>query len=137
MALFSSTPKKKAVKAKKVAAPRVAPVAGAARVGRHNYGGASAKTGRTSDVLRAPWLSEKALIGTEKGVYVFEIPDVATKYDVAAAVLAIYKVVPRKIRIVNLPAKRKFTRDRRSLGKQSVRRKAYVSLQAGETIQFA
>src|SRR5665213_1187768 len=125
MALFSSTPKKKAPKATKVVKAKVAPAAGAKRVGRHNYGGASHTTGRTSDVLRAPWLSEKALIGTERGVYVFEIPGQATKYDVAAAVLAIYKVVPKSIRVVNLPAKRVMMRSRRGLGQQSARRKAY------------
>jgi large subunit ribosomal protein L23 len=137
MALFSSTPKKKVAKAAKAAVKKVAPATGTNRVGRHNYGGAAAHTGRTSEVLRAPWLSEKALIATERGVYVFEIPEVATKYDVAAAVLAVYKVVPLHVRVVNLPAKRKMMRSRRGIGVQSIRRKAYVTLQAGDTIQFA
>ncbi|MEJ0053829.1 MAG: 50S ribosomal protein L23 [bacterium] len=134
MAIFSKSTPKKAKMPKKVT---VSPNAGA-RVLKSSRGrGVSASTGRTSDVLRAPWLSEKALIATERGVYVFAIPEKATKYDVAAAVTAIYKVTPKKVNIVNLPAKLKMMRTRRGLGKQSVRRKAYVFLQAGDTIQFA
>ncbi|MBU0750422.1 50S ribosomal protein L23 [Patescibacteria group bacterium] len=93
--------------------------------------------GRLSNVLTKPWLSEKALIGTEAGVYVFEVPPSATKTDVAAAVEAIYKVAPRKVRMVNLPAKRKALRTRRGLGAQAARHKAYVYLKKGEAIQFA
>lgn len=93
--------------------------------------------GRLSDVLRRPWLSEKALIGTEAGVYVFEVPPAATKTDVAAAIEAIYKVSPKKVRMVNLPAKRKALRTRRGLGAQAARHKAYVYLKKGDTIQFA
>lgn len=93
--------------------------------------------GRLSDVLKAPWLSEKALIGTESGVYVFAVPSSATKTDVADAVESIFKVRPRQVRMVNLPAKRKALRTRRGMGAQAARHKAYVYLKKGETIQFA
>lgn len=93
--------------------------------------------GRLSNVLKAPWLSEKALISTEAGVYVFEVPASATKPDVAAAVESIFKVTPRQVRMVNLPAKRKALRTRRGMGKQAARHKAYVYLKKGDTIQFA
>ncbi len=93
--------------------------------------------GRLSNVLRAPWLSEKALIGTEAGVYVFAVPASANKTDVADAVEVIFKVRPRKVRMVNLPAKRKALRSRRGLGAQAARHKAYVYLKKGDTIQFA
>jgi large subunit ribosomal protein L23 len=89
------------------------------------------------DVLKAPWLSEKALIGTENGVYVFEVPRDATKHDIAAAVESVYSVIPRQVRIVNLPAKRKALRTRRGWGTRAARYKAYVSLKKGDTIQFA
>ena len=114
MALFSKSTPKKAVKAPASGratarkAPKAAKVAkkvsvqpnAGARVLKSSRGrGVSSSTGRTSDVLRAPWLSEKALIATERGVYVFQIPDGATKYDVAAAVVAVYKVTPKKVNI--------------------------------------
>src|SRR5262245_50308619 len=79
-------------------------------------------------VLTQPWFSEKALIGTEKGVYVFSVPADATKPEVAAAIEAVYKVKPRKVRIVNLPAKKKALRHRRGEGVRNRRHKAYVFL---------
>jgi large subunit ribosomal protein L23 len=92
--------------------------------------------GRLEHVLKAPWLSEKALIGTEKGVYVFEIPARATKHEVAAAVEMIYKVTPKKVTMVNLPAKKVSLRTRRGEGSRARRHKAYVHLKAGDSIQF-
>lgn len=92
--------------------------------------------GRLAGILKAPWLSEKALIGTANGVYVFDVPARATKPEVAAAVEKIYKVTPRQIRMVNLPAKKVSLRTRRGEGTRARRHKAYVYLKKGETIQF-
>ncbi|MBA3788970.1 50S ribosomal protein L23 [Patescibacteria group bacterium] len=125
MALFSSdtkdtkkAPAKKAVKKSVVSAKK-------------------AVDGREHMILRAPWLSEKALIGTENGVYVFQVPTDATKPQIAAAIENIYKVTPRAVRIVNLPAKKKAMRTRQGMGSRAARHKAYVSLKKGDTIQFA
>ena len=92
--------------------------------------------GISHDIIRAPWFSEKALIMTEKGVYTFDVPKSATKAHIAGAIKEIYKVEPRKIRIANLPAKRKAMRTKRGVGTRAARRKAYVYLNAGDTIQF-
>lgn len=92
---------------------------------------------RAAIVLRAPWISEKSLIGTDKGVYVFAIPRGATKNDVVRAIETVYKVVPRKVRTVNLPGKRVSHRTRAGVAIRPRRRKAYVYLQEGDTIQFA
>ncbi len=94
-------------------------------------------SGRLENVLKAPWLSEKALIGTEKGIYVFAVPPEATKKDIAQAVEKIYKVTPKKISVVNLPGKRKPMRSKRGFGRRAARHKAYVHLKKGDTIQFA
>lgn len=88
------------------------------------------------DALRAPWLSEKALIGTEKGVYVFAVPPRATKHEIAAAIERIYKVVPTKVNVANLPGKSKALRSRRGFGRRPARHKAYVYLKKGDSIQF-
>jgi large subunit ribosomal protein L23 len=93
--------------------------------------------GRLEHILKAPWLSEKALIGTEHGVYVFAVPARATKTQVIAAVELIYKVKPRQVRMVNLPAKKTNLKTRRGEGSRARRHKAYVYLKKGETIQFA
>lgn len=118
MALFSKKPKK--------AAPGKATV----KVEKKD-------DGRLAYVLKKPWLSEKALIGTEAGCYVFAIPADATKHDVAAAVEKYYKVTPRQVRIANLPAKKVSLRTRRGEGTRARRHKAYVYLKKGDTIQFA
>lgn len=117
MALFTSSKKKTATKA---------PVAKK-----------TPEDGRLENILVAPWLSEKALIGTESGVYAFEIPRTATKTDVIAAVQMIYKVTPKKVTIVNLPGKKVSLRTRRGTGSRGRRHKAYVHLKKGDTIQFA
>lgn len=93
--------------------------------------------GIANDVISAPWFSEKALLMTEKGVYTFDVPRSATKAHIAGAIKEIYKVEPSKIRIVNLPAKKKALRTRRGVGVRSARRKAYVYLNKGDSIQFA
>ena len=93
--------------------------------------------GVAHEIIRAPWFSEKALIATEKGVYTFDIPARATKTAIAGAIKEIYKVEPCKIRIVNLPAKRKAMRTKHGVGTRAARRKAYVYLNKGDTIQFA
>jgi ribosomal protein L23 len=93
--------------------------------------------GAAHDIIRAPWFSEKALLATEKGVYAFSVPADATKADIAGAIKEIYKVTPKKVRIVNLPGKPKAMRTRRGDGMRATRHKAYVTLNAGDTIQFA
>ena len=67
----------------------------------------------------------------------FEVPRTATKHDVSDAVEQIYKVKPRQVRMVNLPAKTVSQRTRRGTGVRARRHKAYVYLKAGESIQFA
>lgn len=93
--------------------------------------------GRVDGVLKAPWMSEKALIGTERGVYVFAVPPEVTKTQVKAAVSSLYNVTPVKVAIVNLPAKKKALRTRRGFGARARRHKAYVYLKKGETITLA
>ena len=90
--------------------------------------------GRAHDIIKAPWFSEKALLGTDKGVYVFAVPTDATKPMIAAAIKEIYKVAPRKVRIVNLPGARVSMRRRQGTATRARRRKAYVYLNAGDTI---
>ncbi|HET9641537.1 MAG TPA: 50S ribosomal protein L23 [Candidatus Paceibacterota bacterium] len=122
MALFGTTSKKQ--KKDKVAKKRIARASKSAN-------------GVAHDIVRAPWFSEKALLGTEKGVYAFAIPASATKASVAGAIKELYNVSPKQVRIVNTPGKRKNMRTRRGFGVRASRRKAYVYLNQGDTIQFA
>jgi large subunit ribosomal protein L23 len=92
--------------------------------------------GLAHEVVRAPWLSEKALLATEKGIYTFDVSARSTKAEIAGAIKEIYNVSPKQVRIVNLPGKRKMMRTKRGIGTRAARRKAYVYLNAGDTIQF-
>ena len=126
MALFGDT---KAVKKEKTTTAKDA---------KHTH--ARTKTpadGIAHEIIRAPWFSEKALIATERGVYTFDISPRTTKAEIAGAIKAIYNVAPRSVRIVNLPAKRKAMRTKRGVGMRAARRKAYVYLNKGDSIQFA
>ena len=115
MALFSPD-KKTTPKAKK------------AKSGVRNWGRGILAAGdsRIANVLKRPWFSEKALIGTENGVYVFEVPASATKIDVANAVIKAYGVTPAKVRMTNLPAKKVSLRTRRGVGTRARRHKAWA-----------
>ncbi len=105
---------------------------------RINHARASAHLhGKTHEIIRAPWFSEKALLGTDKGVYVFSVPVTATKPMIAAAIKEIYNVSPKKIRTVNLPGARVSMRRRAGVATRTRRRKAYVILNAGDTITLA
>ena len=88
-------------------------------------------------VLRNPRITEKATMHAEAGVYLFDVSERATKRDILKAVLALYKVLPRKIRIAYVPSKVK--RNMRT-GKSGIKKggkKAYVYLKKGETITLA
>ena len=121
MALFGTSKKEKKVKTARVS---------------HAHAVNSAE-GKAHDIIRAPWFSEKALIGTDKGVYVFAVAPSATSAQIAGAIREIYKVTPKAVRLVNLPGKMKAMRTRRGMGQRAARSKAYVTLNAGDTIALA
>lgn len=104
---------------------------------KHRARTAAALDGAAHEIIRAPWFSEKALIVTEKGVYVFEVSQGATKAAVAGAIKEIYNVEPRKVCVVNVLGKSKAMRTKRGTGHRASRRKAYVYLNAGDSIQFS
>jgi len=85
-------------------------------------------------ILRHPRITERAVIGHEKGVYVFDVAPDANKKQIEAAVRALYKVEPRKVNIVTLPYKRKRNARTGQYGMAGGGKKAYVYLKEGETI---
>jgi len=103
----------------------------------HSARASKLMSGVAHEIIRAPWFSEKSLIITEKGVYTFEVSKRATKSEIASAIKEIYNVEPRAIRVVNLPGKKKAMRTKRGVGTRAARHKAYVYLNAGDTIQFS
>ena len=66
-------------------------------------------------------------------IYTFLVHDDATKPDVVAALLYIYKVTPLSVRMVNVGKK---IRMRRGIVRKACK-KAYVTLKAGDKIELA
>jgi large subunit ribosomal protein L23 len=84
------------------------------------------------DVIRKPVITEKATMASESGAVVFEVAMDATKPQIKEAVEAVFGV---KVKAVNTTiAKGKTKRFRGRPGVRSDRKKAYVTLEEGNTI---
>lgn len=87
---------------------------------------------RLFSVLRAPHISEKSARLQEINQYVFEVSQTATKADVKAAVEGLFSVEVQSVNLVNVKGKARTFRSR--AGKRSNKRKAYVRLADGQSI---
>lgn len=91
---------------------------------------------RLLKVLLAPQVSEKSTMLAEKlNQVVFIVAQDATKPEIKAAVEMLFKVQVGSVRVANSKGKAK--RFGRTMGRRSDVRKAFVSLAAGQEINFA
>ena len=94
------------------------------------------KEGRLAQVLLAPVISEKATQVAEKHNQVlFKVLRDATKPEVKAAVELMFKVEVEAVNLVNVKGKAK--RFGRNMGRRDHVKKAYVSLKAGQELNFS
>ncbi|MDH0864827.1 50S ribosomal protein L23 [Mitsuaria sp. GD03876] len=92
--------------------------------------------GRLAKVLLAPIVSEKATMAGEKHNQVlFKVLRDATKPEVKAAVEQMFKVEVEAVNIVNVKGKTKRFGGR--VGRRDHVKKAYVSLKAGQELNFS
>jgi len=91
----------------------------------------------SSQILKTPRITEKAAYLAAQGCYVFNIHAGVTKKEVAEAVRAIYKVVPRKVTLAATPRKRTTIRNSNRKGYSVGVKKAYVFLKQGDSIELA
>ncbi len=91
---------------------------------------------RLLKIILSPHMSEKAAIATEKRrAYVFEVASDANKLEIKNAIELLFKTQVEAVRIVNVkPKPRRFGKIQ---GKSKAWKKAYVSLMAGQEINFA
>jgi large subunit ribosomal protein L23 len=89
----------------------------------------------TVSVLISPRMTEKASLQSSTNAYTFIVTKEATKLSVKDAIKKEYKVTPRAVNIVNLPARNVFVRGR--FGVQSGMKKAVVFLKKGDTIAIS
>lgn len=91
---------------------------------------------RLLNILLAPQISEKATFVAEKNEQViFRVASDATKPEVKAAVEKLFSVTVDSVQIANVKGKQK--RFGRYVGRRQDWKKAYVSLAAGQEINFA
>lgn len=94
------------------------------------------KQERVYTVIRRPIVTEKTTLATEKAnQFVFEVASTATKPEVKTAIEALFKVSVTGVRILNQAGKQKMFG--RRPGKRNDVRKAYVTLKAGDAIDFS
>lgn len=86
-------------------------------------------------IIRSPHLSEKATMAAElRNEYVFEVGKEATKPQIKSAVEYLFKTKVKTVRIVNVKTKPK--RFGNIEGRSKAWKKAYVTLQADQKIDF-
>ncbi|MBV8468903.1 MAG: 50S ribosomal protein L23 [Burkholderiaceae bacterium] len=92
--------------------------------------------GRLASVLLAPIVSEKATLVAEKHNQVlFKVLRDATKPEIKAAVELMFKVEVEAVSVVNVKGKAKRFGGR--AGRRDHVKKAYVSLKAGQELNFS
>ncbi len=92
--------------------------------------------GRLMQVLVAPIVSEKATMVADKtNAVTFKVLQDATKPEIKAAVELMFNVQVKGVSVANIKGKQK--RFGRSQGRRDNIRKAYVTLQAGQELNFS
>lgn len=85
-------------------------------------------------ILKHPRMTEKATLGIENKVYVFDVSPRANKKQIKEAVKRVYKVDPVKVHVVTI-AKKGVRNARTGIrGVKSGGKKAYVYLKKSDTI---
>jgi large subunit ribosomal protein L23 len=87
-------------------------------------------------VLIRPRITEKAAAKAElENVYTFEVSKFASKPSIARAIREVYKVIPTKVNVVKMIAKKVTSKGKQ--GKAARVFKAYVYLKKGDKIEMA
>ena len=87
------------------------------------------------DIIRKPIITEKATMASEHGAVVFQVAMDATKPQIKEAVEAVFGV---KVKAVNTSiTKGKSKKFRGRQGERNDRKKAYVMLEEGNTIDVS
>ena len=90
---------------------------------------------RIYDILLAPVVTEKSTMGSEFNQVTFRVSLDATKPEIKEAVEKIYDVEVKKVSVLNVKGKVK--RSWKGTSRKSSWKKAYVSLAAGNDIDFS
>lgn len=92
-------------------------------------------TARDYDVILGPHVTEKSTMGSQYGQVTFKVAIDATKPEIKQAVEALWKVKVANVNTVVQKGKTK--RFKGIMGRRSTFKKAIVTLEEGQTIDFA
>jgi large subunit ribosomal protein L23 len=86
------------------------------------------------DIIKTPLITEKSTLMTQNRQFAFEVCSKATKKEIKQAVEKIFKVKVDSVNTLNQKGKLKSFKGR--IGRRSDRKKAYVCLAEGHTIDI-
>lgn len=90
------------------------------------------------EIIRRPVITEKATKLGELGQYVFEVAPDSNKIEIKKAIEELFEVDVVSVRTVRVKGKIKsrFTRRGIMRGKTALKKKAYITLKKGQTIDI-
>ena len=89
------------------------------------------------DIIKRPVITEKSNFQSDVlGQYTFEVDRRANRIQVKDAVETVFDVTVERVRIINMPAKRVRRYGRQDVVRKSGWKKAIVTLQPGDRIEF-
>lgn len=128
--------KKGAVKRKKDVKSREKNISAEVSPSKKITAGKEKSSDLASIVFLAPHITEKTTITAEaNNVYVFRVSPRVNKITVEKAFRELYGFNPLKVRILNMPSKKRIVRGR--VGMKSGFKKALIYLKKGEKIELA
>ena len=83
-------------------------------------------------IVKKPIITEKATLLRQGNIYTFQVDSKANKIQIRQAIEALFEVRVDSVRTVSVPSKPR--RQGMFAGKRSGWKKAYVTLQSGESI---
>lgn len=90
------------------------------------------------EIIKRPLLTEKAMKNNEAGIYAFEVVPNANKIEIKKAIEALFEVQVESVRTLRIKGKIKVRHTRKGLmrGRRPNRKKAYITLKKGQTIDL-
>ncbi len=90
------------------------------------------------EIIKRPLLTEKAMKHNDQGIYVFEVVPTANKIEIKKAIEHLFEVSVESVRTVRTKGKEKSRMTRKGLmrGRKPLRKKAYITLKKGQTIDI-
>ncbi len=90
------------------------------------------------EIIKRPIVTEKAMKNGEKGQYVFEVDPRSNKIQIKQAVEEMFEVNVFSVRTARIKGKIKSRMTRRGImrGKTAMKKKAFITLKKGQTIDI-